>query len=366
MVWVLLFISSVFAANNLTLKKETLYSDFLKLEKASEDINYSLDEYLSKTLSMKDQHCKKVTEEGCELKGQYSMKELITVLGNLHNMMMDSFYSGSKKVSLAKSFSEAIDGQHTPDSHHYAALVASALSLRGVSASFFKAGTLTGLYFGEAKGNKELYWCILTPLAPKPAQSKAEYVKLFNKFKNPKINGTENIKETDIYFMDDYDFKYTYGKKSDEKLSDNAAYGQKILAPKADDLTEKNIDLSEELAKPVDPVIGADAISAYEGSVDTFALDGRIYASTKLSDKIKYESIKNITQIKKCAFDNGVKDARVILKYVIDKDGKISKFDVDNVSKPEFKACIEPVAASFNINKDLVNTDVKVMQIIKL
>ena len=39
-----------------------------------------------------------------------------------------------------------------------------------------------------------------------PAKDKKEYAAMFNKYKNPDINGTEKIKESDIKLISDDEF----------------------------------------------------------------------------------------------------------------------------------------------------------------
>jgi len=63
------------------------------------------------------------------------------------------------------------------------------------------------LHYKDPKTGKELFWCIITPIAKKgAAKSKKAYVKIFNKYKNPEINGAQDIKDTDVKIISAEDF----------------------------------------------------------------------------------------------------------------------------------------------------------------
>jgi hypothetical protein len=64
---------------------------------------------------------------------------------------------------------------------------------------FFKTPTHYGIHYKDPKTDKELFWCIITPLAKKGAAKNIKaYVKIFNKYKNPEINGKEDLKDSGV------------------------------------------------------------------------------------------------------------------------------------------------------------------------
>ena len=128
-----------------------------------------------------------------------TIKEVETAIGRIHNVLIKTFYDCSATKPRATSFAEAVDGKHTPDSQHYASLLHSALYTKGIMTDFFKTPTHYGIHYKDPKTGKELFWCIITPLAKKgAAKSAKDYIKIFNKYKNPEINGKEDIKESDV------------------------------------------------------------------------------------------------------------------------------------------------------------------------
>ena len=85
--------------------------------------------------------------------------------------------------------------------------IALSLSLKGIKTDFFRTPTHYGLHYEDQRTGEELYWCIITPLAMSgAAKDKKEYAAMFNKYKNPQLNGVEKIKESDIKLISDDEF----------------------------------------------------------------------------------------------------------------------------------------------------------------
>ncbi|MEI6080089.1 MAG: hypothetical protein WCQ53_05605 [bacterium] len=188
----MIFILSLFMCFNLHAENTStraFFSNFLYAEKSPSASHVSFEGFLENTIEhVKD---KKTSN--------YEMKDVEYLLGKIHNVMLDTFYSCATTAPKATTFTDAVDGQHTPDSQHYASLVHSALSLKGIKTDFFKTPTHYGIHYEDEKTGKEIYWCIITPLAMQgPARDKKQYAVLFNKYKNPEINGAKKIKESDI------------------------------------------------------------------------------------------------------------------------------------------------------------------------
>jgi len=136
-----------------------------------------------------------------------SLKEVEKTIEKIHNVLVKTFYECTANKPKATSFVEAVDGKHTPDSQHYASLLYSALYTKGITTDFFKTPTHYGIHYKDPSTGKELFWCIITPLAKKgAAQSTKAYVRIFNKYKNPEINGKQNIKVSDVKIMNAEDF----------------------------------------------------------------------------------------------------------------------------------------------------------------
>ncbi len=128
-----------------------------------------------------------------------SLKEIESTIEKAHNILVNTFYGCTASKPKAHSFVEAVDGKHTPDSQHYASLLYSALYTKGIVSDFFKTPTHYGIHYKDPKTDKELFWCIITPLAKKGAAKNIKaYVKIFNKYKNPEINGKEDLKDSDV------------------------------------------------------------------------------------------------------------------------------------------------------------------------
>jgi hypothetical protein len=136
-----------------------------------------------------------------------ALTEIEKTIEKIHNILVKTFYECTANKPKALSFVEAVDGKHTPDSQHYASLLYSALYTKGITTDFFKTPTHYGIHYKEPKTGEELFWCIITPLAKKgAAKNKKAYVKIFNKYKNPKINGAHNIKDIDVKIISVEDF----------------------------------------------------------------------------------------------------------------------------------------------------------------
>jgi hypothetical protein len=136
-----------------------------------------------------------------------TITEVETAIGRIHNVLIKTFYDCSATKPRAASFTEAVDGKHTPDSQHYASLLHSALYTKGIMTDFFKTPTHYGIHYKDPKTGKQLFWCIITPLAKiGAAKSVKAYIKIFNKYKNPEINGKEDIKESDVKIISPDEF----------------------------------------------------------------------------------------------------------------------------------------------------------------
>lgn len=189
-----------FSYSNTTYSK-SIYSDFLYREKADKEIHKNFEGFVENVLNYIPDK-KANTKNGFP---EYCLEEVKYFLGKIHNVMVDTFYSCSHSSPKASNFSEAISGKNTPDSHHYAALMHSALLMKGIKTSFFKTPTHYGLYYKDKKTNEEIFWCIITGNANvSPASSLEKYVILFNKNKNEEIN--KDIKKEDVTFLSPEEF----------------------------------------------------------------------------------------------------------------------------------------------------------------
>ena len=194
---VLLSLLTMFQLNANNLSTRAFYSNLLYSEKALDSTHLDFEGFIENTKYYLDE--KDVAP--CEI------KRVENLLGKIHNVMFKTFYACTKNSPKAETFSDAIDGRHTPDSQHYAALMHSALSLKGIKTDFFRTPTHYGLHYEEPRTGEELYWCVITPLAMSgPAKDKKEYAAMFNKYKNPQLNGTGNIKDSDIKLISDDEF----------------------------------------------------------------------------------------------------------------------------------------------------------------
>jgi len=171
------------SANSESLSTRAFYSNFLFVEKGHLNMSHvNFEGFLS---NMENTFC--------------SADNVERMIERTHNIIVETFYSCTAGAPKASTFSDAIDGHHSPDSQHYASLIQSALSMQGIKTDFFKTPTHYGIHYKDAVTGRELYWCILTPLAKKGApKSVDEYVKIFNKYKAPDINGKNNITATDV------------------------------------------------------------------------------------------------------------------------------------------------------------------------
>ena len=81
-------------------------------------------------------------------------------------------------------------------------MIHSALSMKGIKTKFFQTPTHYGIYYSDKRTGERLFWCIITPLAmSKPAKNLKEYVAVFNKFKNPEINGRIKLTGRDVRLL---------------------------------------------------------------------------------------------------------------------------------------------------------------------
>lgn len=186
--FILLSFLAIFQLNASNMSTRAFFSNFLYSEKAPASSHLNFEGFIGNTSKFIPK-----TSSSCEI------KEVEKLLGKLHNMMLDTFYSCATDSPKAMTFTDSVDGKHTPDSQHYASLMHSALSLKGIKTDFFKTPTHYGIHYEDENTGEELYWCIVTPLSKKaPARTKQDYVNVFNKYKNPDINGKTNIKEADV------------------------------------------------------------------------------------------------------------------------------------------------------------------------
>jgi hypothetical protein len=195
-----------FQLNAENLSTRAFYSNFLYSEKAPSSSHISFEGFIENTSQhMAGKKAKKVTV--ANETPSYSAKDIEYMLGAIHNIMLDTFYSCAATAPRANTFNEAVNGKYTPDSQHYASLIHSALSLKGIKTDFFKTPTHYGIHYEDDKTGKEMYWCIITPLAMRgPAKNKKQYAAIFNKYKNPEINGRHNITESEIELISPDEF----------------------------------------------------------------------------------------------------------------------------------------------------------------
>lgn len=199
--FILSFVLSLNCAPKYT--SPSLYSNFLKSEKAKVEVYKNFEGFVSNVVNyVKDEN--KTKKEF----PKYSVKELRSILGRIHNTMINTIYSCSTEKPKARTFSEAIDGKHTPDSHHYAALIHSAFQmLTGVKTEFLKTPTHYGLFYRDKETGEEIYWGIIVSASNKLAPATMnEYITLFNKYKDKKINGENDLLAKDINIISAKDF----------------------------------------------------------------------------------------------------------------------------------------------------------------
>ncbi len=192
---IVLFLSSTLLAESHSTR--AFYSNFLYAERALPESHLNFEGFISNTFShLKDPKTSNITK--LRILPEYSIKEVYDLTGKIHNMMVDTFYSCARTAPKATSFSAAVNGTNTPDSQHYASLIHSALSLRGIRTSFLKTPYHYGIHYRDPRTSEEMFWCIITPLAMRePPKTISAYVKTFNEFRNKELNPRE-ISNTEI------------------------------------------------------------------------------------------------------------------------------------------------------------------------
>lgn len=184
----------------------SFYSNFLFDENAADENHLNLEGFIENARDRVPDKCI-ARKDGIDVQRYCNIEEVKKMLGRIHNILFETIYTCASTAPRAKDFSEAVDGKHTPDSHHYASLIHSALTAKGVSTNFFKTPTHYGIHYQDPRTSQELYWCIITAQAnKKPAANFREYIKIFNKYKNPEINGKRNITPSDIEMLSEEDF----------------------------------------------------------------------------------------------------------------------------------------------------------------
>jgi hypothetical protein len=181
-----------------TSSSRSFYSNFLFTENSSRNVGHKNFEGFIENVK---------NNIKVPVESERTLKNVEAAIEDIHNILFKTFYECTASKPKATTFSEAVDGMHTPDSQHYASLLHSALYTKSILTDFFKTPTHYGVHYKDLKTDKELFWCIITPLAKKgAAKSVKAYVKIFNKYKNPEINGKENIKESDVKIMSTDEF----------------------------------------------------------------------------------------------------------------------------------------------------------------
>ena len=206
----LLFVGLVFCFSSYS--QETIstthafYSNFLFNEHSDNQNHLSIEGFVENIRNRVPSNCM-TKVDGQDTYKYCGINEVRKMFGKVHNILFETFYTCAAGTPRAKSFSDAVDGKHTPDSHHYASLVHSALTARGIKTEFFSTPTHYGIHYQDPKTSQELYWCIITAQSnKKPASNFREFLTIFNKYKNPEINGKRNITPSDIKLLSSQDF----------------------------------------------------------------------------------------------------------------------------------------------------------------
>ena len=192
---VLFSITCLDGAENLSTR--AFYSNFLFSERSHPESHLNFEGFIDNTINhVKDP--KNANIKDSKRLPRYSMKDVREIIGKIHNIMHDTFYTCSRTAPKADSFADAVNGTNTPDSHHYASLLHSALSIRGVQTDFFKTPYHYGLHYTDPATGAQMFWCIITPLSMQvPPSDIKTYVTVFNRYRNRELNPTA-IKESDI------------------------------------------------------------------------------------------------------------------------------------------------------------------------
>jgi len=370
----------------------TTYQEILDSERPSSQINKNLNGFLDNSVRfVKDKHCKVVENKGTIVVGKYKINEVESFLGITHNVLVSTLYHCDAAAPKASSFAMAIDGKHTPDSSHYAALISSALELKGIDVDFFAVkNKFYGVRYKENKKHpKQLFWCILTTQTKKgPTTSVKEYVKLFNKYNDFKVNGISKITASDVTFLSKQDFikkfkteekiisSFDSNEVSEDSLSalesmldkeaatvdDTRSFTQNILAPK-ENVKESAIDQSY-LVK-AEPKVGVEAIAMNVKTTEIYNNEDKIYLSSNLRKSIESEILSKQNEIKSCAVGTGLKNSSLILKYNIDSNGLVLDPEYDSAYSDELKSCINTSLNSARINSIDVMFPVKIVQVLQ-
>ncbi|MBN1114605.1 MAG: hypothetical protein JXA66_04635 [Oligoflexia bacterium] len=372
--YILLCLLSSFTVYSANISDSTLYKNILVNEKISPKIQEALNGFLKNTRFIPDKKALYNDREGFVILREYTVNEVDYLIGKIHNILIDTLYHCDATAPRADSFEEALDGRHTPDSQHYAALMHSALAIRGIETSFFKTPSHYGIYYKDEKTGKELYWCILTHLEKSGAAcSREDYVEIYNRNKNEDINGDDDLTVADITMLTAGEFMNADFSAS---IDDSDTYTQKILAPRGDavargddetGIEEEVPEVQESFAEPVKPVLGVAALKDYKGSVDLFDNRGLLFANEELSDLVKLSTLSNSDDFKGCLAQNDVKRNKVILKFKIDQDGSVKNTSVDNIQDNAFQSCVAALwDGKVRVDPAKLKEPVKVLQIIKL
>jgi hypothetical protein len=193
----ILMIGSVFGLDAENLSTRSFYSNFLFAEKAPAGSHLNFEGFVDNTLKhLKDP--KSVDIRYTQTLPQYSMQEVHSLVGKIHNTMLDTFYTCARTAPKAEKFYDAVNGTNTPDSHHYASLLHSALGIRGIKTDFIKTPYHYGIHYTDPNTGEEMFWCIITPLSMKtPPKNIKSYVNVFNKYRNKDLNPSP-IKESQV------------------------------------------------------------------------------------------------------------------------------------------------------------------------
>jgi hypothetical protein len=191
------FIGCIFNLGAENLSTRAFYSNFLFAEKAPAESHLNFEGFVDNTVKhLKDP--RSVDIRDTQNLPTYSMKEVQAIVGKIHNIMIDTFYSCARTAPKAERFYEAVNGTNTPDSHHYASLFHSALGIRGIKTDFIKTPYHYGIHYTDPLTGEEMFWCIITPLSMQaPPKDIKSYVSIFNKYRNKELN-PKAIKESDV------------------------------------------------------------------------------------------------------------------------------------------------------------------------
>ncbi|HOW16260.1 MAG TPA: hypothetical protein PK443_00960 [bacterium] len=190
-----------FSADDKVFVTHAFYSNIMFDENAPDESHINFEGFINNINNTVSGNCISRTE-GVDVYKYCNIQNVKKMLGRIHNILFETFYTCASNAPRAATFFEAVDGKHTPDSHHYASLIHSAFISRGVKTDFFSTPSHYGIHYQDPITSKELYWCIITAQSNHvPATNFREYIKIFDRYKNPEINGVRGLKPSEIKIM---------------------------------------------------------------------------------------------------------------------------------------------------------------------